>query len=138
MEHLFHPPSLPTVLQSGAHSSTAGAQFMKYKSALRQQLDGRTPLLDGVLSTLERQASDLQRDLTIMLTSERSGRWALMLHMLRDAERRHVATWFNICLVHTVPTRRLSVRKFAMCSITQPPMKVCAFNVFGSPLSLTN
>ncbi|RDX51056.1 hypothetical protein OH76DRAFT_1507349 [Lentinus brumalis] len=63
----------PYVLQSGAHSSTAGAQFMKYKSALRQQLDGRTPLLDGVLSTLERQASDLHRDLTIMLTSDRSG-----------------------------------------------------------------
>ncbi len=74
VEHLFHPPSLPTVLQSGAHSSIAGAQFVKYKSALRQQLDGRTPLLEGVLSTLERQASDLHRDLSIMLTSERSGR----------------------------------------------------------------
>ncbi|KAI0719966.1 hypothetical protein C8T65DRAFT_634464 [Cerioporus squamosus] len=71
IEHLFHPPSLPTVLQSGTHSNTAGTQFMKYKSSLRQQLDGRTPLLDGVLSTLERHASDLHKDLASMVTSDK-------------------------------------------------------------------
>ncbi|RPD55909.1 hypothetical protein L227DRAFT_509454 [Lentinus tigrinus ALCF2SS1-6] len=72
IEHLFHPPSLPTMLQSSAHSNTAAAQFMKYKSSLRQQLNGRTPLLEKILSTLECHASELHQDLATMLTSDRS------------------------------------------------------------------
>lgn len=71
--HLFLQPPVPSI-QTSAKTSVAAAQFSKYKSALRQQLAGRTPLLNSTLSALERRASDIEKDLTVMLKSGDSGR----------------------------------------------------------------
>ncbi|TBU34734.1 hypothetical protein BD311DRAFT_802305 [Dichomitus squalens] len=68
VEHLFLAPSIP-LSQTAAQSSAAAAQFSKYKSALRQQLSGRTPLLESTLATLERHASDIQKDVAAMAKS---------------------------------------------------------------------
>ncbi|KAI1789825.1 hypothetical protein LXA43DRAFT_974094 [Ganoderma leucocontextum] len=72
VEHLFLTPPIPT-LQTSAQSSVAAAQFSKYISALRQQLAGRTPLLNSTLTALERHASDIQKDLIVMLKPGESG-----------------------------------------------------------------
>nr|BDS00032.1 hypothesis protein 8 [Mycoleptodonoides aitchisonii] len=63
VEYLFRPPPIPSASQSGLHPSTAAASFQKYKSALRQQVVGRTPLLDSVLRAFDRHAQILKRDL---------------------------------------------------------------------------
>ena len=73
VEHLFLAPPIP-LLQTAAQSSAAAAQFSKYKSALRQQLTGRTPLLESTLATLERHASDIQKDVAVMTRSGEHGR----------------------------------------------------------------
>ncbi|OJT10057.1 Conserved oligomeric Golgi complex subunit 1 [Trametes pubescens] len=68
--HLLQAPSIPTGLQAGAHSAaTAATQFAKYRSSLRQQLNGRTPLVESALATLERYASEIQEDLAAMQKS---------------------------------------------------------------------
>ncbi|PIL31763.1 hypothetical protein GSI_06467 [Ganoderma sinense ZZ0214-1] len=72
VKHLFLPPPMPS-LQTSAQSSIAAVQFSKYKSALCQQLAGRTPLLNSTLVALERHASDIQKDLVVMLKSGQSG-----------------------------------------------------------------
>ncbi|KAM5533953.1 hypothetical protein V8D89_012378 [Ganoderma adspersum] len=72
IEHLFLSPPVPS-LQTSAQSSIATAQFSTYKSTLRQQLVGRTPLLNSTLVALERHASDIQKDLIVMLKSGDSG-----------------------------------------------------------------
>ena len=74
IKHLFLPPPVPS-LQTSAQSSIATAQFSKYKSTLRQQLVGRTPLLNSMLVALERHASDIQNDLIVMLKSGDSARY---------------------------------------------------------------
>lgn len=73
VEHLFLTPPVPS-LQMTSQSSIAAAQFSKYKSALRQQVAGRTPLLNSTLVALERHASDIQNDLIVMLQSTDPGR----------------------------------------------------------------
>ncbi|KAL1951513.1 hypothetical protein VTO73DRAFT_662 [Trametes versicolor] len=68
--HLLQAPPIPTGLQAGAHSAaTAATQFAKYRSSLRQQLNGRTPLVESALATLERYASEIQEDLAAMQKS---------------------------------------------------------------------
>ncbi|KAI0734996.1 hypothetical protein C8Q76DRAFT_710587 [Earliella scabrosa] len=73
IEHLFHASSIPSILQAGVQSSAAAIQFAKYKSTLRQQLAGRTPLLEAAMTVLERHASDIQRDLAVMLKTGENG-----------------------------------------------------------------
>ncbi|EGN93152.1 hypothetical protein SERLA73DRAFT_116291 [Serpula lacrymans var. lacrymans S7.3] len=62
LEHLFRTPTLPTFPPAGAGLSTSEATLLTYRSTLRQQLSGRTPYLDSVLSTLEKCSATLQRD----------------------------------------------------------------------------
>ncbi|KAI0778364.1 hypothetical protein BD413DRAFT_465008 [Trametes elegans] len=67
IEHLFRAPTIPSGLQTGAHgSATAAAQFSKYRSSLQQQLNGRTPLIDAALTTLEHHATEIHKDLAAM------------------------------------------------------------------------
>ena len=75
MEHLFQAPSIPSVLQTSSQGVSAAAHFQKYKSSLRQQLAGRTPLLNEVVSTLERCAVDLQKDLAAVQSPNRSTKY---------------------------------------------------------------
>ncbi|KAI0673317.1 hypothetical protein C8Q78DRAFT_1067674 [Trametes maxima] len=70
VEHLFQAPSIPSGLQSGAHSAASAAvQFSKYRSSLQQQLGGRTPLVDSALTVLEHHAAEIQEDLAAMQKS---------------------------------------------------------------------
>ncbi|KAH9898216.1 hypothetical protein C8Q73DRAFT_788419 [Cubamyces lactineus] len=72
-EYLLQAPPIPSGLQTGAHSAaTAAAQFSKYRSLLQQQLQGRTPLLNSALSTLERHAADIREDIAVMQKSSSS------------------------------------------------------------------
>ena len=131
-EHLFNPPTLPTTLQSGSDSNTAAVQFAKYQSSLRQQLAGRTPLLNDVLSTLERHASDLHRDLASMLASDRNVRWASSPSVLCVVLTRIAAMWLKACLIPTALTQRLSVRGYVTCLTIPQPMQVRAVLVSSS------
>ncbi|OBZ79452.1 hypothetical protein A0H81_01207 [Grifola frondosa] len=63
VQYLFHAPPTPSFTKAGITASLAAASFTRYKSTLRQQVIGRTPLLDAVLSILESRASVLQDDL---------------------------------------------------------------------------
>ncbi|KAI0639590.1 hypothetical protein C8Q77DRAFT_1224547 [Trametes polyzona] len=64
VSHLFQAPPIPSALQGGAHGATAAAaHFAKYKSALRQQLSGRTPLVESALTTLEGRSREIQEDI---------------------------------------------------------------------------
>ncbi len=74
IEHLFQAPSIRLMLQTSAGSSAAAAQFAKYKTTLRQQLSGRTPLLQSTMTVLERHVSDIQKDLAAMLKPEEHAR----------------------------------------------------------------
>ena len=58
-------------------SSAAAIQFAKYKSTLRPQLAGRTPLLEAAMTVLESHASDIQRDLAVMLKTGENERRVL-------------------------------------------------------------
>ncbi|CAK5280282.1 unnamed protein product [Mycena citricolor] len=60
-QFLFNAPALPVM--GAGH---ADVSFEKYQQSLRQQLLGRTALLDGVLLTLENCARSLQRDFAIV------------------------------------------------------------------------
>ncbi|KAI0654239.1 hypothetical protein C8Q70DRAFT_1087860 [Cubamyces menziesii] len=72
-EYLLQAPPIPSGLQTSAHSATTAAvQFSKYRSILRQQLEGRTPLLNSALSTLERHAADIREDIAVMQKSSSS------------------------------------------------------------------
>lgn len=62
------------MLQTSAGSSAAAAQFAKYKTTLRQQLSGRTPLLQSTMTVLERHVSDIQKDLAAVLKPEEHAR----------------------------------------------------------------
>ncbi|KAI0328133.1 hypothetical protein GY45DRAFT_1255614 [Cubamyces sp. BRFM 1775] len=72
-EYLLQAPPIPSGLQTGAHSAaTAAVQFSKYRSTLQQQLQGRTPLVNSALSTLERHAADIREDIAVMQKSSSS------------------------------------------------------------------
>ena len=77
VEHLFQAPPLPSVLQTSALLGSVGSHLDKYKSTLRQQLCGRTPLLDLIVSALERSAKEMQEDLAVARKSEESARYAM-------------------------------------------------------------
>lgn len=55
------PPPLQSTIQLGP--AQANASLRGYKAALRRQVDGRTPLLEKVLSSLEVCSDDLHKDL---------------------------------------------------------------------------
>ncbi|GLB35902.1 putative vps51/Vps67 [Lyophyllum shimeji] len=60
-DFLFQAPPLPTLSQ--ANLGPMDASLQKYKASLRQQLIGRTSLLDDVLATLENCARTIREDL---------------------------------------------------------------------------
>ncbi|KAI0375182.1 hypothetical protein BV20DRAFT_960271 [Pilatotrama ljubarskyi] len=64
VQHLFQAPSIPSGLQAGSHSASAAAsQFSRYQASLRQQLGGRTPLVETALAALETHATQIQGDI---------------------------------------------------------------------------
>ena len=79
VEHLFQAPPIPSVLQTSTQGASAAAHFLKYKTALRQQLASRTPLLDAVVGALEQHATELQKDLVVLQRSDESARHGLFL-----------------------------------------------------------
>ena len=93
MEHLFQAPSIPSVLQTSSQGVSAAAHFLKYKSSLRQQLVGRTPLLNEVVATLERHATDLQKDLAVVRGPDHSLKYVASSRIARGAYFCPVATW---------------------------------------------
>ena len=54
------PPPLQSTVQLGP--AQANASLKRYKAALRRQVDGRTPLLEKVLSPLETCSEALRKD----------------------------------------------------------------------------
>ena len=50
------------------------SSFRKYESALRYQVTGRTPLLDGVLKAIESRAEALHKDLRAVRKDEGDSR----------------------------------------------------------------
>ncbi|PCH33973.1 hypothetical protein WOLCODRAFT_94557 [Wolfiporia cocos MD-104 SS10] len=74
VHYLFHAPALPSSSQSSNSSSKAASPFQKYKSSLQLQLKGRTPLLDDVLSVIERQSSRLQQEIEYIQSTDQDTR----------------------------------------------------------------
>ncbi|GBE77732.1 hypothetical protein SCP_0106140 [Sparassis crispa] len=66
VEYLFKAPPSVLFSQSGLNPSLATASFQKYKHSLQRQLAGRTPLLDTVLTSAERDTHSLQLDLEVI------------------------------------------------------------------------
>ncbi|KAL6310178.1 hypothetical protein BKA93DRAFT_814474 [Sparassis latifolia] len=66
VEYLFKAPPSVLFSQSGLNPSLATASFQKYKHCLQRQLAGRTPLLDTVLTSAERDTRSLQLDLEVI------------------------------------------------------------------------
>ncbi|KAG6868886.1 hypothetical protein C0993_008634 [Termitomyces sp. T159_Od127] len=64
---LFQAPPIPNSLQLSTDTP-----FQKYTSSLRQQLVGRTALLDDVLATLESCARTIQQDLAHVMAGDES------------------------------------------------------------------
>ncbi|CAL1695010.1 unnamed protein product [Somion occarium] len=70
VQYLFQAPSLTPSSQIGFKSSLTDEAFERYRSALKQRISFRTPLLDDVLATVERSAETLRNDLKIVVDDE--------------------------------------------------------------------
>jgi conserved oligomeric Golgi complex subunit 1 len=81
IQNLFEPPSPPTISQTGIGHITTDISFQKYKSTLRQQLNGHTASLDLVLSILELCAKSLQKDISEVLTGNEDDTRSVVLHI---------------------------------------------------------
>ncbi|KAA1467989.1 hypothetical protein DENSPDRAFT_927011 [Dentipellis sp. KUC8613] len=62
VDHLFQAPPTLSSFESSAGISTISSSFKKYESALRRQVNGRTPLLDKVMTSIESRAEALRKD----------------------------------------------------------------------------
>ncbi|KAK7695274.1 hypothetical protein QCA50_002464 [Cerrena zonata] len=62
VQYLFQAPSLTSPSQAGFKSSFSQESFSTYRNALKQRISCRTPLLDGVVTSVERSVDLLQRD----------------------------------------------------------------------------
>jgi hypothetical protein len=67
----------PPISRSNIAQSSIDAQFSKFDVSLRQRQTNRTPLLDSVVSTLEKRAAELKGDLNSIATSDDSAKAAL-------------------------------------------------------------
>ena len=114
MEHLFQAPSIPSVLQTSSQGVSAAAHFLKYKSSLRQQLVGRTPLLNEVVATLERHATDLQKDLAVVRGPEHSLKYVAGSRVAHYAYFCPVATWSHSFRHHTAMMQGPCVEGFVV------------------------
>src|SRR6266481_4650715 len=63
---LLSAPSIPSLSQMSNNQSPVVSSFQRFKDALRQRANGRTPLLDGVLSNVEYKAKQIEADLEVM------------------------------------------------------------------------
>lgn len=66
------PPLQPTVHLGPAQ---ANASLKRYKAALRRQVDGRTPLLEKTLSSLEACSEALHKDIKSLKSHDDETRW---------------------------------------------------------------
>lgn len=64
--HLYSSQAPPSLSLVGANPKLALSSFQSYKSALKQRLSGRTPLLHGLLQTLEHLAAEEKADLAVL------------------------------------------------------------------------
>ncbi|EMD41913.1 hypothetical protein CERSUDRAFT_90499 [Gelatoporia subvermispora B] len=62
-EYLYQTPPIPSLPQAEVNPSLASASLDQYRQALRQQLSGRTPLLQTVLDTAEGHIKKLEDEL---------------------------------------------------------------------------
>ena len=70
VQYLFDAASLPSMNQITAIASSNGASFQAYRNLLQRQIAGRTPLLDDVLSTAEKNIETLRKDFDTMQGAE--------------------------------------------------------------------
>ncbi|KAF8516129.1 hypothetical protein BU17DRAFT_67552 [Hysterangium stoloniferum] len=63
---MFSAPPLPSLSQASDSLENPVSPFKQFKGALRQRVDGRSPLLDRVLTIIEGKASEIEDDLNVM------------------------------------------------------------------------
>ncbi|TFY70549.1 hypothetical protein EVG20_g2465 [Dentipellis fragilis] len=62
VDYLFQAPPTPSNFESSIGVSKITSSFKKYELALRRQVNGRTPLLDKVMTSIESRAESLRKD----------------------------------------------------------------------------
>ena len=63
---LLSAPSIPSLSQASNNQSPVISSFQRFKDALRQRANGRTPLVDRILSNVEDKAKQIEADLEVM------------------------------------------------------------------------
>jgi len=83
LDYLFQASPPPALSQNSTSPLVADSSFQRYKTILQQQIMGRTPLLNGVLSTLENCARALQNDISRIISEEGDGNQYAVTSFLR-------------------------------------------------------
>ncbi|KAF8526448.1 hypothetical protein JB92DRAFT_1113946 [Gautieria morchelliformis] len=63
---LFSPPPTPSLSQMSNNSNPTASPLKQFQDALRQRVEGRSPLLDRVLGEVESKAQEIEANLNVM------------------------------------------------------------------------
>lgn len=72
--YLLSAPQTPSVSQTGISPSLAVLTFQKYKHAVQQRVDGRTPFVERLISETESGALRLRQDLEVTIGDDSDSR----------------------------------------------------------------
>ncbi|KAI0706115.1 hypothetical protein BC835DRAFT_1260582 [Cytidiella melzeri] len=101
-QYLFHADSAPSIVPGTMNTTSSDMSFQIYRSSLRRQMTGRTPLLDDVLSTVEKRAKDLHEDL--LITQDKSEDSRVLTSQLAE-DYRHDAEMLCSSLTTALQTK---------------------------------
>ncbi|KZV99053.1 hypothetical protein EXIGLDRAFT_726529 [Exidia glandulosa HHB12029] len=88
--HLYSSQPPPSLSLVGANPVLALSSFQSYKAALKQKLSGRTPLLHGLLQTLERLAAEEKADLAVLEADHLAVEMRTMYDPVADGSCEHM------------------------------------------------